>query len=122
MDINFGDWTEYAERPSNLTGDPAEAWEAALPKAAAWMDAHTFGRLAGVEDEDTLTLAGGALSELTTIMVEQDERRTRGRVSSETVGGWSRSYAGSQQTDERERTACLTAWLGGTGLLYRGCD
>lgn len=48
---------------------------------------------------------------------------TVGSVSSESVGGWSKSYENSgvrKQRLEKEIRRTIYKWLTGTGLLYRG--
>ena len=44
-------------------------------------------------------------------------------VRSESVGGWSRTYADASELQEGNRAQlkhCVYEWLTGTGLLYRG--
>lgn len=46
-----------------------------------------------------------------------------GNISSESVGGWSKSYESSgsrKQRLEKEIKNIIYQWLSGTGLLYRG--
>ena len=53
---------------------------------------------------------------------EEQEGGTQG-VSSESVGGWSKSYESSdirRQNADRAVHDIVYKWLSGTGLLYRG--
>lgn len=84
---------------------------------------HTFGRLDGQCPEEVLQCAALCWLELERRLRTLDQEEETGRVTSETVGGWSRSWSAPEQGSRtRGISRCLDRYLGHTGLLYRGED
>lgn len=124
--MGYADYTYYTDAYHG-TAIGAEAFLRLAETASAYLDAATLGRAKGAAGDDTEAVkkAMCALAE-----VFQDEERMNARtysadrpVSSETVGGWSRSYGSQSLTgaetgliESRKRDA-LWMYLANTGLL-----
>lgn len=113
---------------------PEEAFGIWVMRAQERVSADTCGRSDGILLAAlALEQTGGAVSKLgeqvrravcavTDLLYRtHDEERKRGVLASETVGGWSRSYAARDaKAAARQVRAAQLIYLGGTGLLYRG--
>lgn len=61
--------------------------------------------------------------EVAELVYDHEQKNAQNGVSSESVGGWSRSYESTENRNQIFGTAvrdCVYKWLSGTGLLYRG--
>lgn len=86
-------------------------------QASAKLDALTFGRLEHVTDKKTLSRARDACCAMTETLHKSEQG---GEVASETVGKWSRTFAGSGKTADRQLYDTAATYLADTGLMYRG--
>lgn len=89
-------------------------------EASAIIRKHTFDRVTEpVPDEVQLCCC--ELAEK--IYLREKQKNSNGGVSSESVGGWSKSYESSEAQEKQFQTeikSILSKWLSDTGLLYRG--
>lgn len=96
-----------------------------VQKALNYLNGQTFGRIDGDLEEDVLRCCGEALLHLLDVLESYREMEAKKGLNSETIGGWSRSYAAGadlRQNEESELRAVLWRALGWTDLLYRGWD
>lgn len=104
-------------------------------RASAYLDSCTQGRAAGNAHLTAVQMACCALAECCQRIeaaqaLAQAQLAPAGALRSETVGAWSRSYAGGAEAAaalqaggaaQRDLAATARRYLAGTGLLYRGC-
>lgn len=86
-------------------------------RASARLDAITFGRIRGpwLEDE--------RVKNACCALVDEFQRQEKGgRLASETVGKWSRTYVSSTDTPAERLYTTAAEYLVMTGLLYRGVN
>lgn len=96
-----------------------------VQKALNYLNGQTFGRIDAGLEEDVLRCCGEALLHLLDVLESYREMESKKGLNSETIGGWSRSYAAGadlRQNEESELRAVLWRALGWTDLLYRGWD
>lgn len=89
-------------------------------EASAVIKKHTFDRVTEPVPEE-VQLCCCELAEK--IYVRDKQRNANGGVSSESVGGWSKSYESSEAQEKQFNTEVkniISKWLLSTGLLYRG--
>lgn len=102
-----------------------EEWHDLAWKAAAILNDRTFGRISPELEDTILEECIDAVKELTQVLLNTEKLRDNKGVRSETLGGWSRSYASDEENKRAEAAeieAVLDRHLGLTGLLYRGYD
>lgn len=83
----------------------------------------TFGRIGPDTPEEDLQAAALCWMDLEALLRALDETERKGRLTAETVGGWSRSWSAPENgSGARQIRSCLNRCLGHTGLLYRGAE
>ena len=104
-----------------------EEFQPAALRAAAYLDAATAGAAARASG-DRLNAVKMANCDLAEVFADEAKlsagvTSSESRLSSETVGSWSRVYQSESVTAAeldwvaRRKTEALLLWLGGTGLL-----
>lgn len=89
-------------------------------EASAIIKRHTFGRVTEPVPEE-VQLCCCELAEK--IYIREKQKNANGGLSSESVGGWSKSFESSESQEKQFQTDIkniLSKWLSETGLLYRG--
>ncbi|MEG1850158.1 MAG: hypothetical protein RR197_06330 [Oscillospiraceae bacterium] len=84
-----------------------------VKRASAYLDQITFGRAKDAASSEAVRLACCAVADAMA-------QAAQSRVSSETVGNWSRAYRIEQGSARRRLYAAASLYLDGTGLLFRG--
>lgn len=89
-------------------------------EASAIINKHTFGKVSDPVPE-VVQLCCCEIAEK--IYNFEQQKNANSGVSSESVGGWSKSYESSEAAEKQFQTDIkniLSKWLSETGLLYRG--
>ena len=91
-------------------------------QASAIIKSRTFGNIdesRGIPEEVKMCCC-----EIAELLFHDDKRKQEsGGLSSESVGGWSKSYESSESAEKTLNSSVSKAiqkWLSGTGLLYSG--
>lgn len=89
-------------------------------KASAYLDRVTFGRINDSLPEDVQQKVRLALCEVADTFLLNEQG---GGIASETNDGISVTYVSGSKalTDAQRLNSAVSLYLGGTGLLYRGC-
>lgn len=117
----YADYTFYSTTFGG-TKITADKWNYYAGLASDYIDSATFGQAASVTDTSTLTLMKKACC-LCAESVYNAEQSSNGTVSSERIGDYSVSYAGSSTAQqEKSMQMSVKRYLAHTGLLYRGVD
>lgn len=118
----FADYSYYA-------AEYCEHQEPAVPfpvfthyakKATAEIERLTFGNITEVNDS-RIKLCCCEVAEL--LYKHEKAAEEHGGVTTESVGGWSKSYEGEEsqrQLLSQKINTCVRSWLSGTGLLFSG--
>lgn len=106
------DYTAY------LQGKEAVIDTASLPffltKASLYIKKHTFGNVPETIPDEVKYCTCEIAENLF------NEASAGKQIKSETVGGYSRTFADNKTDFEKQRLTILKAWLGDTGLLFKG--
>lgn len=86
-------------------------------QASAYIDQITFNRAPGAAGGPWAGKIKDACCALSEVLLEQEQG---GEVTAQSVGPWSKQFAGSGQTAEQKKLAAVAMYLGLTGLLYQG--
>lgn len=117
--------TELSIYVEDAPAEEQRGREMAVQRALNYLNDQTFGRIDADMDEAVLSTCGAAWLALVDVLEGYRGAESKRGINSETVGGWSRSYAGAdalEKSREKELQSTLRRYLGHTGLLYRGCD
>lgn len=91
-------------------------------QASAIIKSRTFGNID--ESREIPEDVSMCCCEIAELLFEDNKRKTEtGGVSSESVGGWSKSYESTESVEkslDSSVTKAIRKWLSGTGLLYSG--
>lgn len=91
-------------------------------QASAIIKSHTFGNID--ESREIPEEVKMCCCEIAELLFHDDKRKHEsGGLSSESVGGWSKSYESSESAEKALNSSVSKAirkWLSGTGLLYSG--
>lgn len=90
-------------------------------RASEWIDQLTFGRAAGVTEENLLTAVQSACCAAAEAVQQNEASQKAGVVSSERVGDQSVTYARvSAGEAQGSVTRAVSRYLANTGLMYAG--
>lgn len=107
----YADFTFYTQEFCGAA-IPEEAFGRCVARASEYLDALTSG--AAQAEDDRVKRCASAIAE------ELYREELGGRVTSQTVGSWSQTYADSGSPLTRRISAIAARYLGRTGMLYRG--
>jgi hypothetical protein len=96
---------------------PEEDFNRLSRQASAYIDQVTFGRAAGNHPEAFQTKIKGACCAVADILLKKEQG---GELASQTVGPWTKHFAGSGKTLDQQQYDATLLYLGMTGLMYRG--
>jgi hypothetical protein len=86
-------------------------------QASAYIDQVTFGKVAGEHPEAIQIKIKDACCAVAEILKKKEDG---GELSSQTVGPWTKHFAGSGKTLDQQQYDAALLYLGMTGLMYRG--
>ena len=114
----YADYSYYSSQYYGSTIPPGEFMRLAA-RASEYIDYITFGRAREHSNDDEVKRATCAVAE------GLHKQEQGGEVTMRTVGPWTEQYAASEyaaaRSPARKLKAIAARYLGGTGLMYRGC-
>lgn len=110
----IADYTFYQESYHGNKLNQAD-FDRLIVRAGYYLQSITGGRAESQADNPAVKMAACAVAE---VYANEDDG---GAVASETVGEWSRTYAGSGKTLDRRLYDVAALYLSGTDLLARWC-
>ena len=96
---------------------PEEDYNRLSRQASAYIDQVTLGRAAGNHPEAVQTKIKDTCCAVAEILKKKEDG---GELSSQTVGPWTKHFAGSGKTLDQQQYDAALLYLGMTGLMYRG--
>ncbi len=96
---------------------PEEEFNRLSRQASAYIDIITFGRAGGSHPETIQAKIKDTCCALADVMLKAEQG---GELTSQSVGSWSRSYAGSGKTIDQQKKDAAAMYLAMTGLMYQG--
>lgn len=111
----YADYTYYTSEYKGAM--PEEDFNRLSRQASAYIDRVTFGRAARSHNGAVQTKIKDACCAVVDVMLKKEQG---GELTSQTVGSWTRSFASSGKTMDRQQYEAATLYLGMTGLMYQG--
>lgn len=112
----YADYSYYKEKYGGITV-PEERWNYYEAKAAAYVDAVTFGRITEGNITDEVK---NAVCDVSERFCKADKSKAEQGITSEHIGDYSVSYGNTSEALKNELKSAVRFWLINTGLLYKG--
>jgi len=111
----YADYNYYADTYNGTM--PEEDFNRLSRQASAYLDQITFGRTGRIHPEPVQTRIKDACCAVVDVMKKKEDG---GELTSQTVGPWTKHFAGSGKTLDQQQYNAALLYLGTTGLMYRG--
>ncbi len=111
----YADYTYYTDIYKGAM--PEEDFDRLSRRASAYIDQVTFGRAGRIHPEAVQEKVKDACCAVADILLKKEQG---GELASQTVGPWTKHYAGSGKTLDQQQYDAALLYLGMTGLMYRG--